>query len=174
MVGDQEGKSASVNSRVFDPFSAFRCPGDDAPNPPRSIHPARLIQENRASGISNPIKPDTLGTSNLISYPRIVIISILGACRGNGTASARAAYSVFFGKYSDYNESWLLPGTERQGSNAAVVFAAKRALEIVEDNLGMVEEVIIKTHSSYLTQSMIEDMWYWEKNGYIWTRTGRK
>jgi ribonuclease HI len=177
LVGDQEGESASVNSRVFDPFSAFQHPGDNAPNPPRWIHPARLIQENRASGISNPIKPDTLGTYNVISYRRIVIISIHGACRGNGTSSARAAYSVFFGKGSRHNESGFLPETERQGSNVAVVFAAKRALEIVEDrvthDLVPVEEVIIKTHSSYLTQSMIEDVWYWDNNGYMDTH-GKK
>jgi ribonuclease HI len=171
MVGAQEGESASVNSRAFDPFSAFQYRGDQASNPPRSIHPARLVQENRASGTSNPIKPDTLGSFNLISYPRGVIISIHGACRGNGTSSARATYSVFFGKDSRYNESGLLPETERQGSNAAVVFAAKRALEIFEDrvahNLVMADEVIIKTHSSYLTQSMIEDAWDSEKSGYM-------
>ncbi len=171
MVEDQEGESVSVDFRVFDPFSAFKDPGDNAPNPPRSIHPARLVQENRASGVSNPIKPDTLRSSCVISYPSIIVISVHGACRGSGTSSARAAYSVFFGKDSPYNESGFLPETERQGGNAAVVFAAKRALEIVEDtvahDLGIVEEVIIKTHSSCLTQSMIEDVWDWEENGYM-------
>jgi ribonuclease HI len=171
MVDYQGG--ASENPRVFDPFSAFLSPGENAPSPSRSIHPASLVQGNRAPGISNPIKPDTLRTFNVISYPRILIISIHGACRGNGTSSARGAYSVFFGKGSRYNESGLLPETERQGSNAAIVFAAKRALEIVEDrvahDLGVLEEVIIKTHSSYLTQSMIEDVWDWEKSGYMGT-----
>ncbi|PMD13853.1 hypothetical protein NA56DRAFT_636983 [Hyaloscypha hepaticicola] len=166
---DFQGGSASANPRVFDPFPAFTSPGEKAP---RGINPASLVQENRAAGITNPFIPDRFGNLYLFkSYPRKIIISVHGACRGNGTSSARAAYSVFFGEGSRYNESGLLPETERQGSNAAVVFAAKRALEIFEDrvahNLGDVAEVIIKTHSSYLTQSMIEDVWDWEESGYM-------
>jgi len=68
-----------------------------------------------------------------------------------------------------------LPETERQGGNAAVVYAAKRALEIIEDQIApnisnpAIEEVILKTHSSYLFLSMVEDVQKWERDGYIGT-----
>jgi ribonuclease HI len=68
-------------------------------------------------------------------FSKSVVITIHGACRGNGTSSARGAYGVYFGEGSPYNEPGLLPETERQGSNAAVVYAAQRALEILEDRV---------------------------------------
>jgi ribonuclease HI len=68
-------------------------------------------------------------------FSKSVVVTIHGACRGNGTSSARGAYGVYFGAGSPYNEFDLLPETERQGSNAAVVYAAQRALEIVEDRV---------------------------------------
>ncbi|KAN0110175.1 hypothetical protein V8E51_006562 [Hyaloscypha variabilis] len=139
-----------------------------------SIEPNDWIYGESPTGVSHIFK-------DIPSYflPQKIVVSIHGACRGNGTSSARAAYGVFFGKDSPYNESGILPETEHQGSNAAVIYAAKRALEIVEDRVTQditkpaIKEVIIKTHSSYLFLSMVEDVLSWEKNGYIDSRGKR-
>jgi ribonuclease HI len=100
---------------------------------------------------------------------RTIFVSIHGACRGNGTEVAKGAYGVHFGKGSRYNQCGLVPGKERQGSNAAAVYAAIRALEIVEDSvlrLNAIENVILKTHSAYLSKGLTEHVWGWKENGY--------
>ena len=135
------------------------------------MKPSCLILNRPSCELTYLFSPKTPKYSSC-TFLSIIIVSIHGACRGNGTSRARAAYGVYFGEDSPYNECGLLPETERQGSNAAVVYAAKRALEIFEDSVipeerRLMQEVIIKTHSSYLFLSMVEDVRDWEDNGYI-------
>ncbi|KAE9372006.1 hypothetical protein N431DRAFT_456764 [Stipitochalara longipes BDJ] len=166
---------AIVGPRVFNPLTSLNPPIGLSPNWVKSIEPHCLIRGNPLTGISNLINPTPIlrGWAFREIFSCRIVVSIHGACKGNGTSSARAAYGAFFGEDSPYNECGLLPETERQGSNAAVVYAAKRALEIVEDRVTQdirkpaIKEVIIKTHSSYLFLSMVEDVLNWERNGYI-------
>ncbi|KAL2642410.1 hypothetical protein R1flu_009997 [Riccia fluitans] len=96
-----------------------------------------------------------------------VVIAIDGACRGNGTPNATAAYGVFFGRNSRYNEWDLLPVNERQTSQNAEIYAAQQALErarayLIDD----LTTVNLITDSSYLTKSMTEYIYKWLRNGF--------
>ncbi|KAL2642464.1 hypothetical protein R1flu_010051 [Riccia fluitans] len=92
------------------------------------------------------------------------VVAIDGACRGNGTVDARAAYGVYFGPDSSLNAYGLLPWDERQTSQNAEIYAARIALDCIEDL--EVEGVTIITDSSYLVKGMTEHIHEWLENDF--------
>ncbi|QKD49417.2 uncharacterized protein FOBCDRAFT_196854 [Fusarium oxysporum Fo47] len=58
-----------------------------------------------------------------------VIIQIDGACRGNGTRSARGGWGAFFGPQSEYNSWGLVPPNAPQTSTYAELYALIGALD---------------------------------------------
>ncbi|KAF2833194.1 hypothetical protein CC86DRAFT_365152 [Ophiobolus disseminans] len=52
-----------------------------------------------------------------------LVVFIDGACRGNGTASARASYGVYFGRNSRYNTYECPPSYLPQTSTRAEIEA---------------------------------------------------
>tara|TARA_R110002060_G_scaffold65521_2_gene74494 strand:+ start:639 stop:1217 length:579 start_codon:yes stop_codon:yes gene_type:complete len=140
------------------------------------VSPADLIYDDPTRGTSHEVVKLGLGDkgkrwpANI--WAHTLMVSIHGACKGNGTANPQASWSVYFGNNSNRNECGLLPDPkhERHTSQSAPLYAAKRAIEIVEDStfkpLG-IETLVIKTHSAYLVESLSRDVWQWEKTNYV-------
>lgn len=57
---------------------------------------------------------------------------------------------------------------ERQTSQSAPLYAAKRAIEIVEHSLAHqdIKTLVIKTHSQYLVDGLSKHVFRWEENDY--------
>ena len=154
--------------RVFDPTPYLNV-NDDVDEPITTRDISDLIHETPFLGTSTLVNlNDHLPRHMHSVLPGTIIIFIHGACRGNGTEVAKGAYGVHFCQGSQYNQCGLVPANERQGSNAAVVYAAIKALEIIEDVVGwdLVDNVILWTHSAYLSRGLTEYAFLWEKNGY--------
>lgn len=101
----------------------------------------------------------------------ILVVYTDGACSDNGNVTlAKAGIGVWFGKDDKRNVSERLPG-ELQTNNRAEIYAAIRALEIINDPKVDIE---IRSDSKNLINSMT--VWYhkWEstnwKNGKILNR----
>jgi len=58
-----------------------------------------------------------------VTNTRSLVVHIDGACRGNGTPTARPSYGVFFGEGSPYNTYGLLPSNLPQTSTRAEIEA---------------------------------------------------
>lgn len=85
----------------FDLHSALRvCPHPGCPN----YHSFRRIP--------CPGDPDEYHSTN-------IVLSIDGACRGNGTGTARSAYGVHFAKNSPHNFNGTIPGTRHESESRA-------------------------------------------------------
>ena len=137
------------------------------------ILPSDHILEDPTTGLSYPLFPDVNHTTGLpIQKPKTIVVSIHGACKRNGQAGAKAAYSLYFGKGSKFNTADYLPKVLSHKSQNAQLYACQRAVEVIEDVVdrdldGGLETVIIKTHSSYLVKCFSEYVFEWEKNGYL-------
>ncbi|KAL9576547.1 MAG: hypothetical protein Q9212_007006 [Teloschistes hypoglaucus] len=105
-------------------------------------------------------------------------MSIDGACRGNGTGTARSAYGVHFAKESPHNFNGTIPGT-RHTSQRAELMACKKGLGAVEllqslyytdcEVQGLAAPVlmlVVQSDSAYLVKGMTEYIDKWRKNGY--------
>ncbi|PTB40353.1 hypothetical protein M441DRAFT_59125 [Trichoderma asperellum CBS 433.97] len=107
--------------------------------------------------------------TNQISIDRhTVVVSIDGACRGNGTSLARAAWGVYFGPQSTYNSNGTLNPTFPQTSTRAEIEALSQALEIIYKDISKdfsLQRYHIITDSSYLVQTFSERIQTWIKNG---------
>ncbi|KAK5993979.1 Ribonuclease H1 [Cladobotryum mycophilum] len=96
-----------------------------------------------------------------------VVVSIDGACRGNGTPSARAAWGVYFGPQSPLNASGLLAPSLPQTSTRAEIEALSQALLIIRESVSedvSLQEIRIISDSQFLVKAMsvwIED---WVEN----------
>ncbi|OTA54797.1 ribonuclease H-like protein [Hypoxylon sp. EC38] len=85
-----------------------------------------------------------------------VVVSIDGACRGNGTPSARAAWGVYFGPY---NASGVLESTLPQTSTRAEIEALSQALHIIRRDLAedlTMQQFRIRTDSDFLVKAVSE------------------
>ncbi|KAI1370588.1 ribonuclease H-like protein [Hypoxylon crocopeplum] len=88
-----------------------------------------------------------------------VVVSIDGACRGNGTPSARAAWGVYFGAQSPHDASGVLALTLPQTSTRAEIEALSQVLRIIRENLSSdhsMQEYRIRTDSDFLVRAMSE------------------
>lgn len=101
-----------------------------------------------------------------------IFIEVDGACRGNGTPSAKAAIGVYVGETSSFNQSLLLHEprvTNQIAELSAGIVALEQAIEIMRTKaLGQepLHTVVIKADSEYLVKGMTEWVFKWETNGY--------
>jgi ribonuclease HI len=86
-----------------------------------------------------------------------LVVFIDGACRGNGTPSARASYGVYFGPDSPHNTYGMLPKSLPQTSTRAEIEALSQALDIIcqiTDEDLLLSEIKIVADSSFLVNAM--------------------
>lgn len=96
-----------------------------------------------------------------------VVVSIDGACRGNGTPSARGAWGVYFGPQSPHNANGLLDPSYPQTSSRAEIEALLQALNIIQRDISKdmsLIEIRIKSDSLYLVRAMSEWIEGWIEN----------
>ncbi|KAF2234790.1 ribonuclease H-like protein [Viridothelium virens] len=112
------------------------------------------------------------GTCQRLGYhDQAIVVSIDGACRGNGTRYATAAYGVYFASNSPY--SFAEESSECNPTNQkAELEAAIEALRFIRDMWRSeqdwdIERVIIKADSEYVVKSMTSWVDKWNENGYI-------
>jgi ribonuclease HI len=105
-----------------------------------------------------------------------IVVSIDGACRGNGTPSARAAWGVYFGPQSSHNSCEVLDLSLTQTSTRAEIEALSKALDIicnlVSSNLCLqYYTYYIRTDSAYLVNTFSRWIQTWiKKRGKNWKR----
>lgn len=96
-----------------------------------------------------------------------VVVSIDGACRGNGTPSARASWGVYFGPQSPHNSCGMLDSSHPQTSTRAEIEALSQALDII-DNMPewlSLQHYYIRTDSAYVVKTFSEWIQSWTENG---------
>ncbi|KAF2452349.1 ribonuclease H-like domain-containing protein [Lineolata rhizophorae] len=96
-----------------------------------------------------------------------VVVFIDGACRGNGTPSARAAWGVYFGPQSPHNASDLLKADLPQTSTRAEIEALSQALRIIRDEISQdfsLQQIRIVSDSAFLVRAMSEWIEGWIEN----------
>ncbi|CAM6111514.1 unnamed protein product [Calypogeia fissa] len=128
-------------ARIFDPTrKGFRS----------SVQPSEIVWYDEDDEVSRVCQTSRRSTTPVVMW-------IDGACRANGTSMARAAYGVYLGDDSQYNTSDYLPHHERQTSQAAEIYAANQAMEIVLERIGgeiCRDGVVIVTDSDYLFRAI--------------------
>lgn len=105
-----------------------------------------------------------------------MVIHIDGACRGNGTRNARAAYGIYFGPNSPYNTWGLVPAHMPQTSTRAEIEALAHALPVLQSICShdlQLSDIKIATDSAFLVRAMSEWMEGWIANDGI-TANGRR
>ena len=98
-----------------------------------------------------------------------LIIAVDGACRGNGTHSARSAIGVYFAERSRWNNSVELDDpapTNQKAELEACLLALRLALRIRETTMEGLEQIVIKADSEYVVKGMTEWIFKWRTNGY--------
>jgi ribonuclease HI len=98
-----------------------------------------------------------------------IIIAIDGACRENGRPNARAAYGVYFNIDSKFNRAGLLdegPMTNQRAEITAAIEACKLCHQLLNtpDLLQEIEQIVIKSDSAYLVNSMVTHVEKWRLN----------
>jgi ribonuclease HI len=91
-----------------------------------------------------------------------IVVYVDGACQGNGTASARAGYGVYFGPNDPRNLSEPLVGV--QTNQRAELTAAIRALEILSNDLTVPVEIV--TDSQYVIKGITQWIHKWKQNNW--------
>jgi ribonuclease HI len=103
-----------------------------------------------------------------------VIIATDGACRNNGRSNAASGCGVFFGMYSAHNIAFQ-PEDARPTNQRAELQTAISALSKVRHmaangelkNEGWINEIIIKTDSAFVVNSMTDWILKWRDNGHL-------
>ncbi|KAG6192991.1 hypothetical protein E4U10_003949 [Claviceps purpurea] len=117
------------------------------------------------------------GTRNL--HTSSIVISVDGACPGNGTADAFMSAGVFFSTNSRYNQSLPLYGpsvTNQVAELRAGIIALQLAMDIWRDERFGVDgnqrlrEVVIKADSDYLVKGITDYIYKWKQNGFLTTK----
>lgn len=98
-----------------------------------------------------------------------IVVYIDGACRGNGTPTARSAYGIYFGPGSRHNANGLVAPCIPQTSTRAEIEALAEALEIIRHVCSAdfkLQQIKIATDSSYLVDAMAKHVEGWiERDG---------
>lgn len=105
-----------------------------------------------------------------------MVIHIDGACRGNGTPDARAAYGIYFGPNSPYNTSGLVPAHMPQTSTRAEIEALAHALPVLQSICSFdhrLRDIKIATDSEFLVNAMSQWMERWIASNGIGTNGKR-
>jgi ribonuclease HI len=101
------------------------------------------------------------------------VVSIDGACTGNGSPGSRGGYGVYFGPDSEYNVSNAMKEHQPQTSQRAELTACLVALNQIEriarnttftPTLNM---FIIVTDSAYLVNSITNYIYKWNNNDFV-------
>jgi ribonuclease HI len=144
--------------RLYDPIEdrcCWRIPHDE------------LVVYNAEKGISHKQGQNVYGKREIYTDTMSMIVFIDGACRGNGTATARASYGVFFGAGSPFNTYGLLPSALPQTSTRAEIEALSQALKTIEaitDKDYSLTRIKIATDSSFLVDAMSRHVERWIKD----------
>lgn len=132
----------------------------------RSIPLDELIAYNATKQISQ-LQMKVMAKPAPYPDPNSLVVSIDGACRGNGTPTARASYGVYFGPDSPFNSFGLLPSSVPQTSTRAEIDALKQALDIIckitNEDLKLTQ-IKIATDSSFLVDAMSQWIETWIEN----------
>jgi ribonuclease HI len=102
-----------------------------------------------------------------------LVVYINGACRNNGTSTARASYGVNFGPNSPYNTQGLLPSSLPQTSTRAETEALVQATQIVQnitDRDLRFRPITIATDSDFLVDAMCLWLHHWIEDGGVESR----
>ncbi|KAL6881654.1 ribonuclease H-like protein [Trichoderma longibrachiatum] len=146
------------NQRTFDPRDS---------RAHRHVPVDQLIVYNAHKGVRQ-LQEMNAYTGQMSVDSRTVVVSIDGACRGNGTPSAQAAWGVYFGPQSMHNECGLLDATLPQTSTRAEIEALSQALNIIRNYVSEDYSLLhyhIRTDSSYLVNTFSTWIHDWIKNG---------
>ncbi|KAF3491212.1 uncharacterized protein GIQ15_00729 [Arthroderma uncinatum] len=107
------------------------------------------------------------GDGQLQDNSKPVVISVDGACRGNGTGHAKAGVGVYVGPGSGFNESTPL-NLDRPTNQKAELLAGIHGLnKALEMDGGPSRHVVIKSDSQYMVKGVNEWSQKWESNGYL-------
>lgn len=126
----------------------------------------QLVTYDTSKHISN-LRMKLAGRPQIVTQSGTMVVYIDGACRGNGTPSARASYGVFFGPNSPHNAYGLLASNLPQTSTRAEIESFIQALDIVrritDADYGL-SKIIIATDSIFLVNAMTEWVQTWIEN----------
>ncbi|KAI1140063.1 ribonuclease H-like protein [Hypoxylon sp. FL0543] len=133
----------------------------------RNVPRDQLVVYNPSKGVSQ-LQLRHPRTGNIELDELTVVVSIDGACRGNGTPSARASWGVYFGPGSPYNECGVLDSTLPHTSTRAEIEALRQLLRIIQQELAwnvLLKNYYIRTDSDSLMRAMAELMEGWTADG---------
>lgn len=104
-----------------------------------------------------------------------IIIAVDGACRDNGSPNARAAYGVYFNIESQFNSAGLLkegPMTNQRAEISAAIEACALCVQMLTTpNFSQeIKQIVIKSDSAYLVDSMVTHVQKWRLNNYTSSR----
>jgi hypothetical protein len=127
----------------------------------------QLIAHNQCCGFDQ-ISFNSIRQSRRLWISTSLVVAIDGPCRNNGLTdpAPKAAYGVWFGANSTHNSSGILPSDFRHTINTAELYAARVAIDTLDDmflyqELEGIEHVIIQTESELLALSMSKYIWEW-------------
>jgi ribonuclease HI len=140
--------------------------------PPRTFRPD--MQDQSPSNVIAPGKPFSHVYFTTFQRPdskildeSTVVVWVDGACKDNGTPTARAGVGVYFGPESPHNISKRIEGV--QTSQRAEIQAALSALHAVKrellDNL-KVHNVVLVCDSLYVVDAMTRWVFTWQESGW--------
>lgn len=107
--------------------------------------------------------------------PDGIIIAVDGACRDNGSPNARAAYGVYFNIDSKFSSAGLLeegPMTNQRAEISAAIEACRLCIRMLSTpNFDQeIKQIVIKSDSTYLVDSMMTHVEKWRLNNYTSSR----
>ena len=107
--------------------------------------------------------------------PDGIIIAVDGACRDNGSPNARAAYGVYFNIDSKFNSAGLFeegPMTNQRAEISAAIEACMLCIRMLSTpNFDQeIKQIVIKSDSTYLVDSMVTHVAKWRLNNYTSSR----
>lgn len=135
------GATATPTASASSTTMPKKAPSASIPAKPK---PAKAVKAPpQPTSLKRKAAPDPAASDSFLS------IYTDGACSGNGKANSRAGLGVWFGPNDPRNLSERVPGAA-QTNNRGEVFAAIRALEVVEGAI----DVVIYTDSKYLIKGV--------------------
>ncbi|GAC94952.1 hypothetical protein PHSY_002525 [Pseudozyma hubeiensis SY62] len=150
-------KASSASARSFHPYapSKHKKLSHDHTKPPLPPSSSRR---------SNPVFASSSSSSSTTTDARKTIVYCDGSSIGNGTASARAGWGVFFEEPSLHhlNESRRLPGNP-QTNNRAELMALIRAIQLCPDDG---RQLVVLSDSRYSMDAVNKWLPNWRKRGF--------
>ena len=123
--------------------------------------------------LSNWVYENADGTFRYLQGHHALVVSVDGACAGNGKPWAKGGYGVYFGPNSEYNVSNPLKEHHPQTSQRAELTACLVALNQIERIAGNhtfsppLNMFIIVSDSAYLVNSLTNYIDKWNDNDFV-------